>query len=492
MPSHPRRPAIAGAAQRIQRVDDPREAVEPLGLMEQAIRDAALDAGAPKIIEAIDAIFVPQGLWRYADPGQLLAERLGCPEAKTTLGAISGHIVQILVNRACQQIAEGQSDVVAIVGAESENSKRRLLKQDHSLHWNDEIPGDPDVRVGGVKYLRSDDEQRAGMRNPATIFSLCDTSLRRSLGQTPSAHRDKIASLYERMSRIAAQNPYAWIQRRMPAEEIRNPSAANRMVAYPYTKLMTSNISVDQGAALIVCSEEAAARYGIRPEKLVYLRASTEMSHTVLLSEREELHRHPGQELAARRVLELADTTPEEFDYIDLYSCFPFAVQAGAAAIGCGLDPVPSVTGGMTFAGGPFGNYVLHSKATLIDRLRAHPGSTGLIGGVGGTFAHFSFGVYSTDPGDQPAAQIEDVSDAYAAMPRREYIEGYEGTATVESYSVHVGHSGPKAASFAALTRDGKRVWGKSEEPDVLRALLDDEEGCGRELTVREGLAELH
>ena len=51
------------------------------------------------------------------------------------------------------------------------------------------------------------------------------------------------------MSKVAAKNPYAWIQREVPADEIRNPGPGNRMVNYPYTKLMTSNISVDQSGS---------------------------------------------------------------------------------------------------------------------------------------------------------------------------------------------------------------------------------------------------
>ena len=487
MSPHMPRPVIGGAAQIIQRVEDPREAIEPLGLMEEAIRKAAQDAGAPALVESIDAIFVPQGLWRYGDPGRLLADRLGCPGARTMAGAISGHIVQLLVNRACQQIASGQSEVIAIVGAESENSKRRLLRRNEPLHWDDEIAGEPDAHVGGVKYLKSEDEKRARVLNPTTVFSLCDTSMRSARGETPAQHRDRISNLYEKMSAVASKNPYAWIQREVPANEIRNPSESNRMVSYPYMKLMTSNISVDQGAALIVCSTEAARRYGIADEKWVYLDASTEMSHTILLSERDQLHRHPGQVLAANRVLERAENETSDLDFIDLYTCFPFAVQAGAEALGVGLDPVPSLTGGMTFFGGPFGNYVLHSKAAMVEKLRANPGTTGVIGSVGGAFAHFSYGLYSTDPGTQAGPLIEDVSDEFASMPRRAYREGHAGDVTIESYTVHVAHSGPRNASFAALTPGGERVWGLSEDGDLLSSLLDDEDACGRAATIREG-----
>ena len=85
MQSAPRLPAIVGAAQRTQRVDDPREALPPLGLMEQSLRAAAEDAGAPKLLEELDAILVPRGLWKYGDPGRLLAERVGAGAVTTAL-----------------------------------------------------------------------------------------------------------------------------------------------------------------------------------------------------------------------------------------------------------------------------------------------------------------------------------------------------------------------------------------------------------------------
>ena len=293
------------------------------------------------------------------------------------------------------------------------------------------------------------------------------------------------------MSQVAAKNPYAWIQREVPADEIRNPGPGNRMVDYPYTKLMTSNISVDQSAALIVCSTEAANRFGVPHDKRVFLTASTEMSKTVALSERNELHIHPGQVLAAQRVLELSGKQALDLEHVDLYSCFPFAIQAGAAALGIGTDPVPSLTGGMTFFGGPFGNYVLHSKASMVDRLRADPGSTGAIGSVGGNFAHFSYGLYSTDPGSKPLPIIEDVSDEFNAMPRRALIDTYEGAFTVESYSAVVKHDGPYQVTIAGLTDDGYRVWGRSHDADLIQSVLNDEDIVGRPGVVTEGLVDL-
>jgi acetyl-CoA C-acetyltransferase len=165
-------------------------------------------------------------------------------------------------------------------------------------------------------------------------------------------------------------------------------------------------------------------------------------------------------------VLELADLTPAELDHVDVYSCFPFAVQAGALALGLGLDPLPSVTGGMTFFGGPLGSYVMHSKVSLFERLRAEPGSVGVVGSLGGHYAHFGYGIYSTE-------------------------QGREGPVAIESYTVAVGHDGPSKITFATLTDDGVRVFARSYDRDLMRSILADEDICGRRGKIAGGILEV-
>ena len=490
-PQSNRRPVIVGIAQHSQKLEDPRLALSPLELMEKVIRAAAEDAGAPALVGALDALCVPKGLWRYGDPGRLLAERLGSPSARTTLGALSGHIVQVLLDRACREIEAGRADVIAFAGGESENSKRRLERRGIDLHWHDATPGTPDEKVGRFDYVRMEEEERAGIVSATALFALCETSLRRTREESPAQHRDRLAELQAGMSRIASQHPHAWIREPVDAESIRDPGPGNRMVHYPYTKLMTSNISVDQSAAFIVCSTEAAERFRIPVANRIHLLAATEMSFGTSLKERIALHHHPGQELAAQRALELAAVSPADLDHVDVYSCFPFAVQAGASALGLGLDPLPSVTGGMTFFGGPLGSYVLHSKVSLFERLRAEPGSVGVIGSLGGHYAHFGYGVYSTDPGERPSPRIEDVSEAFAALPRRRVEQGREGAVTIESYTVDVGHEGPNKATFATLSDDGVRVFARSYDRDLMRSILADEEVCGRRGRVKDGILEV-
>ena len=50
----------------------------------------------------------------------------------------------------------------------------------------------------------------------------------------------------------------------------------------------------------------------------------------------------------------------------------------------------------MTFAGGPWNNYVMHAIATVVTELRERPGEFGLVWGNGGYATKHAFGVYST------------------------------------------------------------------------------------------------
>ena len=100
-------------------------------------------------------------------------------------------------------------------------------------------------------------------------------------------------------------------------------------------------------------------------------------------------------------MLELAGLAVDDLDYVDVYSCFPSAVQVAARELGLPLADAArplTVTGGLTFAGGPWNNYVMHSIATMTELLRANPGTRGLITANGGYLTKHSFGVYATTP----------------------------------------------------------------------------------------------
>jgi acetyl-CoA C-acetyltransferase len=150
------------------------------------------------------------------------------------------------------------------------------------------------------------------------------------------------------------------------------------------------------------------------------------------------------------------------------------------AAKEIGLDPSQplTVTGGMTFGGGPLNDAVLHAIARMAEVLRADPGAKGLVTANGGYLTKHAFGVYSTEPPVQPF-QHEDLQAEVDALPRREAVVDHTGEVTIEAYTVMYGPDGPETGHAACLLPDGRRTWASTGDRD-LAAAMTREEFCGR------------
>ena len=76
-------------------------------------------------------------------------------------------------------------------------------------------------------------------------------------------------------------------------------------------------------------------------------------------------------------------------------------------------------------------------------------------------------------------------------MPTFPYRVDFDGSATIESYVVSVAASGPESTTFSAKTAAGERVFGKSQDPDLMESLLADVDVCGHEAEVSGGLVKV-
>ncbi|GIT40049.1 MAG: hypothetical protein Ct9H300mP8_12450 [Gammaproteobacteria bacterium] len=92
------------------------------------------------------------------------------------------------------------------------------------------------------------------------------------------------------------------------------------------------------------------AGYSPRPLDLP-LRRRCRLDH-FSASVRDNFYSSPGIRVIGRRLLELTDTKVDELDFVDLYSCFPSAVQIAAEEYGFDENRDLTVTGGLTFGGG--------------------------------------------------------------------------------------------------------------------------------------------
>ncbi len=449
MPLDPRTPVLIGYGQINQR--DEREDVEPVDLMAAAARLA----GDPPVLRAVDAVRVVNMFSaRYRDPGLLLGQRVGADAPATRYTGVGGNVPQSLVNQACLDIQQGRANVVLIAGAETWRTRMQLRARGGRLGWtqqDESVP--PSAGSDDHVPMAGPAEDRIKLDRPAYIYPLFEQALRISSGEPPDEHRHRISELWARFNAVAVDNPHAWLRERRTAEEIGQAGPHNRMISWPYTKLMNSNNMVDQAAALILTTVETAKRLQVPAERWVYPYAGTDAHDTYAISERDELHRSPAIRIAGARALELAGLGIDDLDYVDLYSCFPSAVQIAAAELGLSVDdpgrPL-TVTGGLTFAGGPWSNYVNHSIATMAELLVANPGRCGLITANGGYLTKHSFGVYSSAP--PPAAfRWEDVQEAVDRQPTRQAAVQWDGVGTVEAWTTPFDRAGFAEKAFVAV-----------------------------------------
>jgi acetyl-CoA C-acetyltransferase len=246
------------------------------------------------------------------------------------------------------------------------------------------------------------------------------------------------------------------------------------MVAEPYTKLMCSFPTVDLAAAVVVTG---AASGGSRPVRPLSIAAAKEPGPP---SVRRSIGASVALDRSVERALDLAGVDPDAIARFDLYSCFPAAVQLAVRAFGIGdEDPRPrTVTGGLPYFGGPGASYTIHAVVSMVEELRADPGSIGAVVGVGGMVDDFSVGLYSTADAPYRAADLGVVAAGSGLRP-----DG-AGVAVVDAMTVlHDRDLGPTEAPVLARFEDGSRIGARIADPD-LAAALSGTNLVGREVTI--------
>ena len=489
MSSVSRNPAVAGCGEVVQRVTSGPELLSALDLAVEAARRAGTDAGG-RLLERVELVASVMSIsLRHPDPGRLVADRLGLTGVRTLQSRIGGNLPQYLLNDLGAEIAAGRLDVALIVGTETVHSRRKapaeaVRELDKALPAGEPAPWFGDERPGW-----SDDEAAHQAALPNVIYPLFEAALRADAGRDLEEHRRVVSELWARFAAVSGTRAAAWSQKAWSAEEIRTPSPANRMVTYPYTKLMNANIFTDQAAATLVCSPEAARAAGVPHERLVYLHAGADGADTQFFTERWSLAESPGLRATAGDTLAAAGVGVDEIARFDLYSCFPSAVQMAMKELGlagpAGGDDRPlTVTGGLSFFGGPGNNYVAHSVAAMVDACRADPGSLGLVTGIGYYLTKHSAGVYSSRPPDGGYVRVDPTAttEKIRATPGRGRAGAYAGPATVETTTVQYGRDGrPALGVLTALTPDGRRALANSTDPLAL-ASMTTEECAGRSI----------
>ncbi|MBM3673560.1 MAG: hypothetical protein FJW88_01205 [Actinobacteria bacterium] len=492
----PRTPVIVGTGQVSQREADPAAALEPVDLLATAARAADADARARRsLLDTVDTIAVVDILsWKYPDPGALLARRLGIEPRRTVTTTVGGNSPQMLVNRLGDGVQRGEHDVVLLGGTECMYTRWRARRADPKTWLPWEQPDDPpcpDVR-GDDRPGSSAFELAHLALAPTQVYPLFETARRALLGHGLDEHQRHVARLWSHFASAAADNPHAWSRTPYSPDDLRTVSPDNRMVVFPYPKRLCANIDVDQAAAMLLCSYQAARDAGVPDGRMVFLRAGADAHDTYFFSERVSLAESQAIGIAGRAAVEAAGVTLDDVARFDLYSCFPSAVQAAMGSLGLvgpdGGDTRPlTVTGGLGFAGGPGNNYVTHSIAAMVDACRADPGALGLVTALGWYVTKHSVGVYSATPGPDGFRVVDPraTQGVVDVGPTRAVTGPYAGDAVVEATSVAYERDGtPSLGILAALTVDGRRALAISRDADALASMCA-EAWEGRSVTLR-------
>lgn len=482
-----RTPVLIGIGTASLREEDFERALEPMDLMLQAVAAAGRDCGSPAALADTQYIAVPRGRWSYSNPAGAIAQAIGAGKATTVLTSV-GVLQQTLIGEACGRIARGEVHTALVAGADA---GYRLLRaqiagrQAGEREQQGEPWGEPDITLAPKDELRHAVEKRAGLQMPVGLYAIMESAFRAKQGWSVAGHRDRLAALGESFSRIAAGNPHAWQRNAIGAAAIREASERNPMQAFPYTRAHCSTWNVDQAGALLFCSASRAEQLGIARARWVFPVASTESNHMVAVSAREDLAACPGARLAGRAALDAAGLQAQDLDLVELYSCFPIAVQAYAAALGLPLTRELTVTGGMPFAGGPYNNYLLQATCRAAELLRQGRGRTALVSCVSGVLTKQGFGLWSVDAPPQGFVHADVTASVAREVRTLDVLEEFSGDARIAGYTVLHGRGQQPRGIALVDTPQGQRAMTTTEDPTLI-ARMQEDEFVGRQVQIEQ------
>src|SRR4051812_39091486 len=449
-------PVIVGVGEISDRPADLKSGLEPLALLEQALRRAEQDSGG-KLLGEIQSLDVVNFLsWRYHDPATELSARLGIAPKHSFYGPVGGESPIRYLHEAAQRIARGECSVAAVCGAEAQSTATKAQRTGVELPWTPFAHDVPEPKRGAA--FQKPMAVKLGVFRPVTVYPFYEAATSAHWRQTPREAMAESGQLWSTFSEVASQNPNAWIKRRYASEEITTPSPDNRLIAWPYTKLMVANPTVNMGGAVLLTSLAKARAAGIAEDRLIYVwgGASAEEQRDYLIRD-QFIQSHP-QNAVLEAVMDLAGGDGKAFDAIELYSCFPCVPKMARRTLGLGDDVRPTVTGGLTFFGAPLNTYMTHAACAMVRRVR-DGAKLGLLYGQGGFVTKHHALVVSKAPPRAALAQESSVQGEADRNKRAvpDFVTQPGGKGKVESFTVLYGRGGDVEHGVVMLRSEDDR-----------------------------------
>jgi acetyl-CoA C-acetyltransferase len=476
--SEDRIPVIVGVGEIIDRPSDPVLGLEPLALMAAALERADTDAGGG-LLGAIDSLDVVNLMsWQYSDAARQLADRLGIRPRRALYGPLGGEIPVRCLHEAALRIARGESQVAAISGAEALSTVKKAQKAGIELPWTPFSLAGPQSGLDFAENFLHPLAVKLGVAQPITVYPFYEAASAAKWGQTPRQALAESGDLWAACSRVAAANPAAWLKQRFSPDEIVTPSADNRMIAWPYTRRMVANPTVNQGAAVLVMSLARARAAGVPVDRIVHIWGGAAAREPRDYLDRDQY----GESHAQAAVLEaaMAIAGGRAFDALELYSCFPCVPKMARRVLGLGAEVLLTVTGGLSFFGAPLNNYMTHAVCAMVRRLRREEG-VGLLYGQGEFLTKHQGLVLASWAPEQPirscSVQAEADSRRGAVPPFKADVRGI---ASLETFTVIHDRDGSVRHGVVILrTKDHGRTLARvpSDDQSTLDRLVSLDQG---------------
>ena len=480
MTRHEHIPVIVGVGEALDRPDDLSGAKSPADLIVEAIGTADKDAGGGWLSQ-VDRIDVAKCVsWGYRDLARAICDRLDITPAKQANGLGSGERPTIELFEAMAAVATGEIRSAIICGGEAQWSVDQARRAAIDLpwpqaDWSTVKRRDPKATLHPVAY-------KYGLHNPVHVYPLFQVATGADWGQTPEQSRREAAEVMTQLSTVAASNPHAWFGSPVAdAETIGAQSPENRMIAWPYLKMMVARPSVNLASAVLVTSLAEARRRGMADDRLVYCRDSVSAQEPRQYVDRDRYAGCASQEAVLREAAALADG---QWDAVELYSCFPIVPLLARKLLDLPETLPPSVTGGLSFFGGPMNNYMGHAIVAMTHRIR-RGAKVGLLYGQGGFMTKHHAMVLSSSPTpDFPLMRNVQEKAETLRRPVPRLIDEYKGSAVVETFTViHDRDGQPSLGVIIALTDNGSRLFahvGPGQQDDLACLERPDVSPVGR------------
>ncbi|MDT5016426.1 MAG: acetyl-CoA C-acetyltransferase, partial [Mycobacterium sp.] len=381
-------------------------------------------------------------------------------------------------------IVAGDADVVMIMGSEPGSTARYFANRDDKPDFTEHIEGQLEDRGHQIYSYIDEYTIQHGLTGAPVQYGLLENARRARLGLSVADYRRKMAELFAPFSKVAAKNPFSSSPVERTVDEILTVTNDNRMICDPYPRLLVARDQVNQGAAAVLMSVEAARRLGVPEDNWVYVHGHADMIEQAML-ERVDLGASPASVMSAGEALQVAGIGVDDVTTFDLYSCFPFPVFVICEALGIdGDDPRGlTLTGGLPYFGGPGNSYSLHGIAETVIQMRDRPGQFGFVGANGGIMSKYSVGIYSTTPVDWRPDRSTELKEQIVALPKVGVTKKPDGAATIETYSVRYDWPIRTGIIVGRLNSDNSRFMATTEDDDLV-ALMSDGDPLGATIDV--------